>query len=362
MDIDMILQNAVDSGASDIFLVAGSPVSYRMNGVITPQGDSPLNPQQVAGLIGEIYSLDKSGRGKDRFDKTGDDDFSFSVSKLGRFRVNVYRQRGSSAAVLRVVRFELPNPKELSIPDIVVNLGEKKKGLVLVTGPAGSGKSTTLACIVDQINRTRNAHIVIIEDPIEYLHRHQKSIVSQREVSEDTDSYLSALRAALRQSPNVVLLGEMRDFETISVAMTAAETGQLVLSTLHTVGAANTIDRIIDVFPPAQQQQIRVQLSMVLEAVVSQQLVPTKDGSLIPVFEIMLVNSAIRNLIRESKIHQINNVIFSSAGEGMVAMDAGLHDLYLKGVISADTALLYCTNLEYMSKKITPNSPVMIKH
>lgn len=352
MDVISILRDAVDVGASDVFLVAGSPVSFRINGTILPHGDEMLTPELVSRLLDDIYFLDRGGRSKISFNETGDDDFSFSVSKLGRFRVNAYRQRGSCAAVLRVVRFELPDPKALSIPDAVINLGAKTKGLVLVTGPAGSGKSTTLACVVDSINRTRNAHIVIIEDPIEYLHHHQKSIVSQREVSEDTESYLTALRAALRQSPNVVLLGEMRDYETISVAMTAAETGQLVLSTLHTVGAVNTIDRIIDVFPASQQQQIRVQLSMVLEAVISQQLLPTVDGRQIPAFEIMMANSAVRNLIRESKIHQIGNVIYSSASEGMFTMDSSILDLYTRGIITGETAVNYATNGEAMAKKI----------
>lgn len=352
MEIHPLLLSAVEKDASDIFIIAGSPVSFRLGNEIVPQTEGKLSAEEASGTISQLYAYTNGLRPIKRLEEKGDDDFSFSIPHVGRFRVNAYKQRGSFAAVLRVVKFELPDPAHMHIPEAIIQLSQKKHGLVLITGSAGSGKSTTLACIIDRINQTRNSHIITIEDPIEYLHRHSKSIVSQREVEADTSSYLTALRAALRQSPNVVLLGEMRDFETISVAMTAAETGQLVLSTLHTTGAANTIDRIIDVFPPSQQQQIRIQLSMVLEAVVSQQLVPTVDGKLVPAFEIMMVNSAIRNLIRESKIHQIDNVIYSSSGEGMISMDASLLDLVQKGVISEQTAKLYCVNGELMSRKL----------
>ena len=224
--------------------------------------------------------------------------------------------------------------------------------MVLVTGPAGSGKSTTLACMIDHINQTRNAHVITLEDPIEYLHSHKKCIVSQREVHLDTDSYVSALRASLRQAPDVILLGEMRDHETISVAMTAAETGHLLLSTLHTVGAANSIDRIVDSFPPSQQQQIRVQLAQILQAVISQQLIPTVDGGVVPAFEIMVVNTAIRNMIRESKVHQIETVLYSSAGEGMMTMDGSLLKLYQEGRISKKNALLYSLNPDVLARRL----------
>lgn len=226
------------------------------------------------------------------------------------------------------------------------------KGLVLVTGPAGSGKSTTLACVIDEINKTRNAHVITLEDPIEYLHRHKKSVVTQREIGTDTESYVSGLRASLRQAPDVILLGEMRDFETIKTAMTAAETGHLVISTLHTVGAANTIDRIIDSFPPDQQQQIRIQISMVMQAVISQQLIPTTDGKEIPAFEIMFLNNAIRNMIREAKIHQIDSVISTAQEEGMITMDASLIQLYKNGRISRENAVIYSSNSELMGKKL----------
>ncbi|NLG92610.1 MAG: PilT/PilU family type 4a pilus ATPase [Clostridiales bacterium] len=351
-----ILKKAVAENVSDIFIISGCPLSFKTNDVIHPVDlDAlrayPLKPEDTRKCIEEIYALG-ANRDMTPFLQSGDDDFSFSIEGLCRFRCNAYLQRGSMAAVLRVVAFNLPDPKVLHIPDTVIGLNRCKKGLVLITGAAGSGKSTTLACIIDRINHTRNSHIITIEDPIEFLHRHDKSIVSQREVAHDTQSYVHALRAALRQAPDVILLGEMRDYETISTAMTAAETGQLVLSTLHTVGAANTIDRIIDVFPPNQQQQIRVQLSMVLQAVVSQQLLPAVDGTLIPAFEIMLVNPAIRNMIREAKVHQLDNAIHSGAGEGMISMDSYLLKLFHEGKITRETALIYAANPENLSKKI----------
>ena len=351
MDLMEILQKAVEKNAADIFLVAGLPLSYKINGRIQEQVAEKLLPPDTEKLITDIYKL-ANERDIERLLLHGDDDFSFSVVGLSRFRVSTYKQRGSLAAVIRVVYFELPDHKALHIPDIVMRAASKTKGFVLVTGAAGSGKSTTLACIIDAINETRNAHVITLEDPIEYLHRHKKSVVSQREISTDTDSYAVALRAALRQSPDVILLGEMRDYETIKTAMTAAETGHLVISTLHTIGAANTIDRIIDTFPPNQQQQIRVQLAMVLQAVISQQLVPAVDGTVIPAFEVMYPNPAIRNMIRESKIHQIDTVIYSSSDEGMMAMDNSLLKLYKEGSITAETAITHSMNPEVMQKKM----------
>lgn len=349
--ITEMLHQAIQEDISDIFIISGRPLTLKKGARIYAAGEEVLRPEATKKLLEEIYALDQN-RDMEPLLHTGDDDFSFSIEGVGRFRCNAYKQRGSLAAVLRVVAFELPDYTKLNIPETVMNLHRKNKGMVLITGPAGSGKSTTLSCMIDQINRTRNNHIITIEDPIEFLHKHHKSIVSQREVEHDTRSYVDALRAALRQSPNVILLGEMRDLETISTAMTAAETGQLVLSTLHTIGAANTIDRIIDVFPSNQQQQIRIQLSMVLQAVVSQVLIPSTDGGVVPAFEVMLVNSAIRNMIRESKVHQIDNVIFSSAGEGMMTLDADILRLYKEGKISKENALIYCVNQETMVRKM----------
>lgn len=346
-----ILEGAVKEGASDIFIVAGLPVSWRANGKIDHMDSAKLMPSQTEQYIREIYSL-AGGRSVDRLEKQGDDDFSFAVQGLSRFRVNAYKQRGSLSAVVRVITFDLPEPEDIGIPERIIEFGRLSKGLVLVTGPAGSGKSTTLACVVNEINNTQEKHIITLEDPIEYLHRHSRSIVSQREINLDTENYVTALRASLRQSPDVILLGEMRDYETIEVAMTAAETGHLVISTLHTIGAANTIDRIIDVFPANQQRQIAVQLSMVLQAVVSQQLVPGVDGKLVPAFEIMTVNSAIRNMIRDNKVPQIDGILYSSSKPEMVSMDSSLLRLYRENQITGETALTYATNPDMMSKKL----------
>ena len=351
MDAKSILEQAVADGASDIFIVAGLPVSCRKNGVISREYENRLLPPDTETLLVEIYRL-ADNRDISQLHKHGDDDFSFAIQGVSRFRVSAYKQRGALSAVIRVITFNLPDPKELGLPDYIMQLVNSGKGMVLVTGPAGSGKSTTLACIIDQINKTRDEHIITLEDPLEFLHRHNRSIVSQREINVDTDNYVTALRAALRQSPDVILLGEMRDYETINVAMTAAETGHLLFSTLHTIGAANTIDRIIDVFPSNQQRQIAVQLSMVLNAVVSQQLVPTVDGKVTPAFEIMTVTPAIRNMIRDNKVHQIDGIIYSSVKEEMVSMDTSLLKLYKDGKISRDVAMTYATNPEMLGKKL----------
>jgi twitching motility protein PilT len=349
-EIDDVLQLAMQTGGSDVFVVPGSCISVKLSGAVQPLLNDVLKPEDTRRLLEQVYRL--NGRAMERLLQHGDDDFSFSVSGVGRFRCNAYKQRNSLAMVLRVVSLDLPDPGEMHIPQEVLDLAAVKKGLVLVTGPAASGKSTTLACVIDRVNNTRRGHIITIEDPIEFIHPHRMSVVSQREIEHDTDSYQIALRAALRQAPDVILLGEMRDFETIQTALTAAETGQLVLSTLHTVGAAKTIDRIIDVFPANQQQQIRIQLSMVLRAVVSQQLLPTLDGGLEPAFEIMVANSAIQNMIRDGKAHQMDNVIFSGADEGMRSMDADILRLYRSGCVSAETARLYASNQELMKKAL----------
>ena len=350
MEIQAILKYAVDKNASDIFIVAGRPLSLKIDGSIQMVTEDRLTAVETEELVRRIYDL--AERQEKDYEKGGDDDFSFSIANLGRFRVNTYKQRGSYAAVIRVVNFEMPDPKKLNIPDAITNLFAEKQGLVLITGPAGSGKSTTLACLIDKMNETRNAHIITLEDPIEYIHPHKKSIVSQREIPADTTDYIKGLRAALRQAPDVILLGEMRDLETISTAMTAAETGQLIFSTLHTLGAAHSIDRIIDVFPSSQQHQIRVQLAMVLRAVISQQLIQGTDGKLIPAFEIMTVTPAIRNLIRDAKIHQIDAMMQASRSEGMKTMDMSLLELYQQGKISEKQALRYAINEETMLQKI----------
>ena len=338
MKLKEILEQAIAEQASDVFIVAGLPVSFRRNGIINRVNDTKLFPPDTESLLNEIYQ-EAGNRDLNILHNAGDDDFSFAIQGLSRFRVSAYKQRGALSAVIRIITFHLPDAHELGIPDYVIHLGDGGKGMILVTGPAGSGKSTTLACMIDQINRNQQKHIITLEDPLEFLHRHECSIVSQREINVDTESYVTALRAALRQSPDVILLGEMRDYETINVAMTAAETGHLLLSTLHTIGAANTIDRIIDVFPANQQRQIAVQLSTVLTAVVSQQLVPTVDGGVVPALEIMTVTPAIRNMIRDNKVPQIEGLIYSSTKEDMISMDGSLLNLCKKGIISRDTAL-----------------------
>lgn len=350
MELMDILTEAVKQDASDIFLVVDQAVSFKLDGIIKIYNEKKLMPADTEQLITDIY--EKAGRSLGNFISTGDDDFSISVPSLGRFRCNVFRQRGTFSAVIRVVHFDLPSYKDMSIPESVINLANLKKGLILITGAAGSGKSTTMSYIIDRINETRNCHILTLEDPIEFLHRHKKSIVSQREVKIDSESYSTALRAAMRQSPDVILVGEMRDYETIEIAMTAAETGHLVLSTLHTIGAANTIDRVIDVFPASQQQQIRVQLSMVLQAIVSQQLLPGINKELLPAFEILKMNNAIRTMIRDNKVHQIDSVIYASAKEEMRTMDSSILELYTRGLIDDKTALNFAANQEVVSRAV----------
>lgn len=337
--------------ASDIFVIAGRPLTYKVNGSMRTLNDERMMPDDCKTFVTEIYEL-AGNRDMTHFETTGDDDFSFALAGVSRFRVSTYKQRGSYSAVIRIIAFTLPQPAEIQIPDAVMNLSDINKGLVLVTGPAGGGKSTTLACLVDKINSEREAHIITLEDPLEFLHSHKKSIVSQREICTDTENYLTALRAALRQSPDVILLGEMRDYETINTAMTAAETGHLIFSTLHTIGAANTIERIIDAFPSNQQQQVTIQLASVLQAVVSQRLLPTVDGQIVPAFEVMVLTPAIRNLIREGRTHQIDGMIYASTNENMIAMDTSILNLYRKGIIDKRTALANASNPEMMAKKL----------
>ena len=348
--VEQVLQTAVEKGATDAFIIAGAPIAFKLSGEIYPQFDERILPDASEELIKRIYEI--AQRPIDRLLDTGDDDFAFFLSGVSRFRISAYKQRGSLAAVIRVIPFGIPDPQSMGIPERVIQSADKKAGLVLVTGPAGSGKSTTLSCMIDYINATRGGHIITLEDPIEYLHRNKKSIVSQREVSLDTGSYVDALRACLRQAPDVILVGEMRDFETIQTVMTAAETGHLVISTLHTVGAADTIDRIVDVFDPVQQHQVRVQLAMLLQSVISQQLLIGVDGGLHPVFEVMHSTTAIRTMIRESKTHQIDSAISAAAAEGMITMDASILALVSNGTISPEVAVRFAGNAEMMERRI----------
>ena len=344
------LQQAVADQASDLFLVAGGPVSEKLEGRIRHIGEGRLLPPDTQALISEIYAM--ASRPMDQYLAKGDDDFSFAVSGLARFRVNAYRQRGSMAAVVRVVSFDIPDWQAIHIPQQVMDLADTSHGMILVTGTAGSGKSTTQACIIDRINRTRDCQIITLEDPIEFLHRNQRSIISQREIAIDTEDYLSALRACLRQAPDVILLGEMRDAETIRTAITAAETGHTLIATLHTKGAVNAIDRIVDNFSASHQAQIRVMLASVLQTVVAQQMLPDKWGGMVPAFEIMHMNSAIRGLIRDNKNHQIDNAIASGKAEGMISMDQSILALYRAGTITRETALDYADHPDQLRRQM----------
>lgn len=337
ISLNELLEYTIKSNASDLHLTVGAAPTVRINGDLQRMNYDRLMPDDT-----EVYAKEILEDKFDEYLRIGEYDISFSIAGLGRFRVNTYKQRGSHAIAIRVVGQKIPTLRELDMPVSVKELTEEQRGLVLITGPTGSGKSTTLAAMVNEINNNRSSHIITLEDPVEFLHRHNKSIVNQREIGKDSTSYHNALRAILREDPDVILVGEMRDLETISIALTAAETGHLVLSTLHTVGAVKTIDRIIDVFPPHQQQQIKIQLAAVLKGIVSQQLIPSIDiKGRVCCQEIMKNTTAIQNLIREGKSHQIESLIQTGAKYGMKTMDMCLAELCKKGVISKDDALKY---------------------
>lgn len=349
-NIREILEEAKEAGASDVHITVGIPPKMRVNGkLMTMPNHNRLLPADTLEVVLDIMTETQ----RNKFEERGEYDMSFSIPEVGRYRVNAYKQRGSVALAFRLVGTKVPSPEQLGVPEAVVDLYQRKRGLILVTGPTGSGKSTTLAAIIDKINNGRDAHVITLEDPIEYLHQHKQSMVNQREIGLDSENYANALRAALREDPDVILVGEMRDFETISVAITAAETGHLVLSTLHTIGAASTVDRVIDVFPPHQQQQIRVQLANVLEAVISQQLIPTADGTgRRAAFEVMISNHAVRNLIREGKSHQLTSVMQTNRKLGMITMDEAIQQLYYNGQISRDMAIQFAQDPDGMENKL----------
>lgn len=336
INMNDLLKATIERGASDLHITMGLPPMLRISGKLTPMEHSRLMSEDTKRLIYSILN-DKQ---KEKFEKNLELDCSHGLKGYGRFRVNVFRQRGSVAASLRVVPQEVPSKEELNLPDVVEDIIQRPNGLVLVTGPTGMGKSTSIACMLDMVNSAYSKHIITIEDPIEYIHHHKKSMINQRELGQDTYSWANALRAVLREDPNVILVGEMRDLETISYTLTAAETGHLVFSTLHTCDAAQTIDRIIDVFPPHQQQQIRVQLSAVLVAVFSQQLIPQASGvGRVLAVEVLLASAAIKNLIREGKTYQIYNAVQTSSKEKMQTMEQVLLQLYRSNKITLEDAL-----------------------
>jgi len=349
MNLIELLSIGVEKNASDVHLTVGIPPTYRIDGALISLVERKLTAEDTLYLVKQALNETRMNK----LDETGEIDFSYSIPSIGRFRVNAFKQRGSYAMVLRIIPLEIPLMDELGLPTILNDLSRLPRGLILVTGPTGSGKTTTLASIINKINSERRCHIITLEDPLEYLHKHKKSIVNQREVGSDTLNFANGLRGALREDPDVILVGEMRDLETISTAITAAETGHLVLSTLHTNGAAKTMDRIIDVFPPFQQQQIRVQLASVIEAVISQQLLLKASGTgRIGAYEVMVATPAIRNLIREGKNHQIDTSIQTGGALGMHTMDTSLINLYKRGEITKETAISQAYNIDEVRKKI----------
>lgn len=352
MHIDDLLKVSTELGASDLHITVGRPAMIRLNGHMQQLSGSPMDGQVLdVDKVSILVSQLMKEKFLKKFEEKGEVDFSYSIPGLSRFRVNVFKQRGTPAIVARVIPTKVPDIDQLGLPEVVRNLARKPNGLILVTGPTGSGKSTTLAAMINQINNEEAGHIITLEDPIEFLHRHNKCIVNQREIGADSDSFASGLRAALRQDPDIILVGEMRDLETISTAITAAETGHLVLATLHTSSAAQTIDRIIDVFPPHQQNQVRIQLSLVLQGIVAQTLIPRADcQGRVVALEIMVANSAVRNLIREGKTPQLQSVIQSNARMGMQTMDSSLRDLYSRGIINYDEAVKRAVDQESFAR------------
>jgi twitching motility protein PilT len=335
MDITELLAFGVEQRASDCHLSAGEPPMVRINGDLKKLDYPPMNKEEVHALIYDIMSDVQ----RKTFEETHECDFSFELSALARFRVNVFMQRKGEAAVFRTIPTKILTLEELGMPPILKQLCEKEKGLILVTGPTGSGKSTTLAAMVDYLNATFEGHILTVEDPIEFVHQSKKCLVNQRELGPHTQSFSNALRSALREDPDIILVGEMRDLETIQLALTAAETGHIVFGTLHTSSAPKTVDRIIDVFPPAQQAQIRAQFAESVEAVITQTLLKKKSGGRVPALEIMIGTTAVRNLIREGKIHQIPGTMQVSQKDGMQTMDMALINLVSRGIVTKEEAL-----------------------
>lgn len=336
MDINELLVTVLERGGSDLHITVGRAPTMRLNGVLVPLAEPVLLAKDAKQLVYSIMTQDQ----RDALERHWEFDFAHAIPGRARFRANAYFQRGSVGAAFRLIPSEILGFRELGLPTVLETFANKPRGFVLVTGPTGSGKSTTLASIIDRINATRSVHIITVEDPIEYLHHHRESMVNQREVGSDTKSFGNALKYVLRQDPDVILIGEMRDLETVTAALTAAETGHLVFATLHTQDATQTVDRIIDVFPPHQQQQVRIQLAGTLQGIISQQLLPMLDGmGRALATEVLVPTPAIRNLIRESKTHQLPTNMQTGKQYGMQTMDESLADLYRRGQISYETAL-----------------------
>lgn len=334
--LEELLAKVKETGSSDLHLSVGRPPCVRLNGKVYDLSEyEDFRPSVVQRMIYDVLTDEQI----QRFENELELDFAYSAQNIARFRVNAYRDRSHVAAALRVIPTDIPTPEQLHLPPVMMELAERPRGLMLVTGPTGSGKSTTLAAVIDKINSTRDEHIITIEDPVEFVHNHKRCVVNQREVGQDTKSFKNALRAALRQDPDVILVGEMRDNETIHLAVTAAETGHLVFGTLHTNSAAESVDRMVGVFPADEQDQIRTQLSNSLVAIISQQLLPSQEGGRVAAIEVMIANSAIRNLIRENKAHQMHSIMQTQTQIGMQTMDQALRDLYLEGIITLDMAM-----------------------
>lgn len=356
--IDDLLRTVVEKNSSDLHVAVGIPPIIRVDGQLQPVPYMKVTPQDSQRLIYDILTDEQIQRFETNFEL----DFSYALARLARFRVNVYRDRGNVATAFRLIPQRIPTLKELQLPPVLEELTRLPRGLILVTGPTGSGKSTSLAAMINQINSERSVHIITIEDPIEYLHNHRFSVINQRELGLDTKTFPNALRAALREDPDVILVGEMRDLDTMQMAVSAAETGHLVFATLHTNSAATSVERIVDSFPPGQQEQVRLQLSNNLQAILCQQLLPrANQPGRICAMEVMTASPAVRNLIRENKAHQITSMIQTSASMGMQTMDQSLRDLYVRGYITYEEAMsraMNPTELEKMIRTVTVPSGV----
>lgn len=349
MNVVDFMTKAASVGASDVFLVPGMPYSYKLNGEITYQGDRRILPTEMDKVIADIYKLARRDLAK--VTKFGDDGFSFAIPGVSRFRASVMYQRGSLAAIIRIVKFDLPDFDKMHLASAVYDIADLTKGLVLVTGPAGSGKTTTLAAIINKINRTHNSHVITLEDPIEYLHKHDKGVITQREIGTDTESYMVGLVSALRQAPDVILLGEIKDANVLRIAMAAAETGHLVITTLHTTGAVNTIDRLLDMYGPDDREQARAQLATILQVITSQELLPLEAGGVMPAWEVMHVTNELRGIIRQGTEEKDMETIMRGSSN-MQLMDDSIFDLYKQGLISKDNAVIYSTDSESMTKRV----------